>query len=204
MPVLCKTGQKRGWDSYRGALAIEETLPVEPAAGPIAVEELEQSNWYALQTRYHAERQVQRQLCKKGFQTFVPVVEEVRRWSDRQKRIQIPLFSGYTFVHTSLSLEARARVLQTTGVLRFLSFAGEVMPVPTRQIEDLQRLLQHKVPCSLHAFLKVGRRVRIRGGCLDGLEGILEQSGEKKLVISIDCIERSLAVQIAGYELELA
>ncbi len=204
MPVLCKTGQKRGWDSYGGALAITKSLPAERAAGPVAIEDLDHGSWYALQTRYRAERQVQRQLGKKGFQTFVPVVGEVHRWSDRQKRIEIPLFSGYIFVHTGLSREARARVLQTTGVLRFVSFAGEVTPVPSKQIEALQKLLQLKVPCSLHAFLKVGRRVRIRGGCLDGLEGILEQSGEKKLVISIDCIERSIAVQIAGYELELA
>ena len=85
----------------------------------------------------------------------------------------------------------------------FVTFCGDAIPIPSKQIEDLQRLLSQKVPCSLHAFLKIGQRVRIRGGCLDGLEGILEQSGQKKLVISIECIQHSVAIQIEGYELEL-
>jgi transcription antitermination factor NusG len=161
------------------------------------------AHWYAVQTRYRAEKRVKVQLGKKGFETFLPVIEELHRWSDRRKRIEIPLFSGYAFVHTDLSTEARAGVLRTPGVLRFVAFGGEATSVPGKQIEHLQKLLEHKVPCALHAFLRVGQRVRIRGGCLDGLEGILEQSREKKLVISIECIERSVAVQIEGYELEL-
>ena len=197
MSALCKTCQKLGCDSYGRAVA------KEPVTGPSLVESAERAHWYAVQTRYRAEKRVKTQLSKKGFETFVPFVEEVHRWSDRRKRVEIPLFSGYTFVHTNLSKEARAGVLHTPGVLRFVAFGGEATSVPFKQIEDLRKLLEHKVPCSLHAFLKVGRRVRIRGGCLDGLEGILEQSGEKKLVISIECIERSVAVQIEGYELEL-
>lgn len=85
----------------------------------------------------------------------------------------------------------------------FVTFRGDATPIPSKQIEDLQRLLSQKVPYSLHAFMKIGRRVKIRGGCLDGLEGILEQSGQKKLVISIECIQRSVSIQIEGYELEL-
>jgi transcription antitermination factor NusG len=94
-------------------------------------------------------------------------------------------------------------VLRTEGVLRFVAFGTETNPVPARQIDDLKKLLSHKVPCSLHAFLRVGQRVRIRGGCLDGLEGILEQNQEKSLVISIESIQRSVAIKIEGYELEL-
>ena len=143
------------------------------------------------------------QLRKKGLETFLPLVEQIHRWSDRRKAIGIPLFSGYTFVRADLSTENRIGVLRTQGVLRLVTFAGEAGAIPDKQIEDLQRLLSQKVPCSLRAFLKIGQRVRIRGGCLNGLEGILEQSGEKNLVISIECIQRSIAVQIEGYELEL-
>jgi transcription antitermination factor NusG len=89
-------------------------------------------------------------------------------------------------------------------VIGFVNVHGEASPIPSRQIDDLRTLLAQKLPCSLHAFLKVGQRVRIRGGCLHGLEGILAQSGPKTLVISIECIQRSMAVTIEGYELELA
>ncbi len=137
-------------------------------------------------------------------ETFVPLREEVHRWSDRQKLVPAPLFSGYVFVRLRLSPALRLSVLQTEGVIGFVTFHGQAVPIPGKQIEDLQRLLSQKVACSLHAFLKLGRRVRIRGGCLDGLEGILERSGQKTLVISIECIQRSVAVKIEGYELELA
>ena len=94
-------------------------------------------------------------------------------------------------------------VLRTDGVIGFVSIHGDASPIPSRQIDDLRRLLEQKLPCALRAFLKVGQRVRIRGGCLDGLEGILAQSSQKTLVISIECIHRSLGVTIEGYELEL-
>ena len=84
-----------------------------------------------------------------------------------------------------------------------MSCRGIATPIPSKQIDDLQRLLSQKVACSLHPFLKVGRRVRIRGGCLDGLEGILEQSGDKKMVISVESIERAVAITLEGYELEM-
>ncbi len=84
----------------------------------------------------------------------------------------------------------------------FVNVHGEASPIPCVQIDGLRRLLAQKLPCALHAFLKVGQRVRIRGGSLDGLEGILAQSGKKALVISIECIQRSVAVTIEGYELE--
>jgi hypothetical protein len=59
------------------------------------------------------------------------------------------------------------------------------------------------VPFSLHPFIHVGRRVRVRGGCLDGLEGVLLQNQERKLVVSIESIQRSLAIDLQGYELDL-
>jgi len=130
-------------------------------------------------------------------------VKQTHRWSDRLKRIEVPLFSGYTFARLDSSASLRKELLQTSGVLGIISFAGAASAVPDKQIEDLRLLLARKVPCSLHAFLKIGQAVRVRGGCLDGIEGILEENEEKSLVISITCIKRSIAIKIEGYELEL-
>ncbi|MGH9547667.1 MAG: UpxY family transcription antiterminator [Terriglobales bacterium] len=158
--------------------------------------------WYVVQTRYRFESKVAAQLQGKGVETFLPVLNETHRWSDRQKVISLPLFSGYVFVRLPRSTPARTKVLHTEGVMGFVQVHGDASPIPSRQIDDLRRLLAHQLPCALHAFLKIGQRVRIRGGCLDGLEGILAQSTQKTLVISIECIERSVAVRIEGYELE--
>ena len=159
--------------------------------------------WYAIQTRYRFERKVTKQLHGRGWQTFLPQLNTVHRWSDRQKRVESPLFPGYTFVRLDPSSLAKKQFLKNEGVIGLISFGGTPFPVPDRQIDDLQRLLSQDMPCSLHPFLQVGKRVRIRGGCLDGLEGILEETGHKNLVISIDSIHRAVAIRIEGYELQL-
>jgi transcription antitermination factor NusG len=169
------------------------SIPFSPAA----------AQWYSIQTRYRFERKVTDQLQRKGLQTFLPLLEEFHRWSDRRKPVYIPLFSGYTFARFDLSTGARMELLHTEGVIGLISVKGVATPVPVKQIDDLQRLLSQKVPCSLHAFLKIGQKVRIRGGCLDGLEGILEQRGETNLVISIESIQSAVAITIEGYELEM-
>jgi transcription antitermination factor NusG len=161
------------------------------------------AQWYSIQTRYRFERKVTTQLQHKGLQTFLPLLEEFHHWSDRRQPVFVPLFSGYTFARFDLSAGLRMELLHTEGVIGLISFRGVATPIPAKQIDDLQRLLSQKVPCSLHAFLKVGQGVRIRGGCLNGLEGILEQCGAKNLVISIESIQRAVAITIEGYELEL-
>lgn len=161
--------------------------------------------WYVVQTRYRFETRIAAQLQSKGVETFLPLLSETHCWSDRQKSVSLPLFSGYVFVRLTPSVPVRTSVLRTQGVIGFVNAnsRGDASPIPSGQIDDLRRLLAQKVPCALRAFLRVGQRVRIRGGCLDGLEGILVQSGQKTLVISVDCIQRSVAVTIEGYELEL-
>jgi transcription termination/antitermination protein NusG len=164
---------------------------------------MQTAQWYSIQTRYRFERKVTAQLQHKGLQTFLPLLEEFHRWSDRRQPVYVPLFSGYTFARFDLSAGLRMELLHTEGVIGLISVRGAAVPIPAKQIDDLQRLLSEKVPCSLHAFLKVGQQVRIRGGCLDGLEGILEQRGDKNLVISIESIQRAVAITIEGYELEM-
>ncbi|MFZ0317772.1 MAG: transcription termination/antitermination NusG family protein, partial [Candidatus Sulfotelmatobacter sp.] len=114
------------------------------------------------------------------------------------------LFPGYAFVQIDPVRSSWQTVLRTAGLIRFVNFGGSVVAIPPKQIEDLQLLLQQKGPFLLHPFLHIGQRVRIRGGSLSGLEGILVQQEKKKLVISIQSIQRSLAIEIEGYELELA
>lgn len=173
---------------------VPETLETDVSSG---------GAWYAVQTHYRFETKIASQLQSKGVETFLPLLRETHRWSDRQKTISLPLFSGYVFVRLHLSPSARTMVLRTEGGVAFVNSQGSASPIPSRQIDDLRRLLAQKVPCALRAFLKAGQRVRIRGGCLDGLEGILAQSSQKSLVVSIECIQRSVAVTIEGYELEL-
>ena len=159
--------------------------------------------WFVVQTRYRFEKKVAAHLASKGMRVFLPLRKENRAWSDRNKELLVPLFPGYAFVRSDRSLARRILVLQTPGVMGFVSFAGAAATVPQKQIEDLELLLAETVPFSLYPFLKVGQKVRIRGGCLNGLEGLLTERDKDKLVISIESIQRSLAIEIQGYEVDL-
>jgi len=161
------------------------------------------SQWFAVETRHRFEKKVVAQLDNKGVKVFLPLLTEHHTWSDRQQSVTIPLFPGYLFVYTDQSQDSCRAVLRTVGLIRFVRFGGVVAAVPPKEIEDLQLLLQKKGLFSLHTFARTGQRVRIRGGCLHGIERILMQHEKDKLVISIQAIQRSLAVEIQGYELEL-
>ena len=161
-------------------------------------------SWYAIQTRVRFEKKVAAQLQGKGIEIFLPLVKQVHRWSDRRQVIEVPLFAGYGFVHLYLDPKTRLRVVQTAGVFGFVGCNGEASPIPWKQIEDIQQVLAKDVPCAMYPFLKVGQKVRIRGGCLDGLEGILADcSSDKTLLISMEAIERTVAIHVEGYDIEL-
>lgn len=149
------------------------------------------------------ERLVAQQLEHHAISTFLPTFTEIHRWSDRRKKVELPLFPGYVFVHAVLSPQVRRSVFLARGTAGFITMGGEPVPVPDEQIEGVQKVLANKVPCQAHPFLKIGQRVRVRGGALDGVEGILIRgNGENGLVISIDAISRSLVLRIEGYDVQ--
>ena len=163
----------------------------------------EPAQWYAIQTRPRHEKSAAAELEQKEITTFLPLVTEIHRWSDRRKKVESPLFAGYAFVNVALTAESRISVLRTNGVLSFVGCHNQGAPIPEDQIEGIRSLVANGVPFSPYFFLKVGQRVRIRGGCLDGVEGILvRQNGDQRLILSVDMIQRSLAVSIEGYDVE--
>jgi transcription antitermination factor NusG len=163
----------------------------------------EEPRWYALHTRARHERVVETRLGEQGMETFLPIVQEVHRWSDRKKKVEVPLFSCYVFVRCALRPEDRTMVHRVDSVLGFVGVRGAGVPIPDEQIESIRSVLAQATPWRAHPFLKMGQRVRIRGGALDGVEGVfLSENGDHSLVISVDVIQRSMAVRIDGYDIE--
>ena len=160
-------------------------------------------SWYAVQTRARHERVVLQRFREKGLTTFLPVFTEIRRWSDRQKVLELPLFSCYVFVKIMNTNEDRQRVLFTESVFDFVGLPRQGTPIPDEQIEAVRTIVEERVSWHSHPFLKIGQRVRIRSGALDGVEGILiDRNGRDTLVISVDLIQRSMAIRIDGYSVE--
>jgi transcription antitermination factor NusG len=163
----------------------------------------EEPRWYALHTRARHEKAVEKRLRDQGMETFLPTAVEVHRWSDRKKKVEVPLFSCYVFVRCALSAEDRTHVYQIESVHGFVGTRGNSLPIPDEQIESIRKVLTQSEPWRSYPFLKAGQRVRVRGGAMDGVEGVfLSENGDHSLIISVDAIQRSMAVRIDGYHVE--
>ena len=149
--------------------------------------------WYAAYTSANHEKRIAAQLDVRAVEHFLPLYDSVRRWKDRKVRLRLPLFPGYVFVR--LALCDRLRVLQLPGVAKLVGFNGTPTSLPDEEIESLKAGLANGVRVEPHPYLTVGRRVRIKSGPLAGMEGVLvRRKGNLRLVISIELIQRSVAV----------
>ncbi len=160
--------------------------------------------WYAIQTRARSEKKVTGQLESKGVEAFLPVISQVHRWSDRRQLVHLPLFPGYVFVRINPKSDMRMSVLTTMGVYCFVGAGGAGLPIPDKQIDDVRTVVTNPVSFAPYPFLRVGQRVRVKGGCLNGIEGtLISRDSEHRLVVSVELVRRSLAVRIDGYEIEV-
>ena len=165
----------------------------------------EESNWYAVHTMARHEKRIAAHFEEKGVCTFLPLLHQIHRWSDRRSVVEIPMFSCYAFVRMVQNVDERLKVLRTPGVLGFVGSERQGTPIPDEQIESLRTAIRENIPCFPHPFISAGKRVRIRGGSLDGIEGILvRQSGDQCLVVSVQLLQRSVAIRVEGYDIELA
>ena len=161
------------------------------------------THWFAIHTYPRHEKRVAGELVQKGVEIYLPLIARRHQWSDRQKLVELPLFPCYAFARISPSAEARVQILRTSGVIGLVGAAGYGEPIPDSQIENVRILLTNKIKLDPYHFLKVGQRVRVRGGSLDGLEGILvRRNGNRRLVISVDSLERSMSISIEGLDVE--
>lgn len=161
--------------------------------------------WYAVYTIVRHEKAVQRSIEERGIETFLPLREVVSQWIDRKKRIQLPLFPGYLFVRVHpLDSLVIFQILSTRGVVRILSANGRLQPVPNDQIDSVRRFLESKIESDPYPYFEDGKEVRVINGPLAGITGkVLSGKGDNRLVISINIIKRSVAVNVNTGDIEL-
>jgi transcription antitermination factor NusG len=151
--------------------------------------------WFALRVKSRHEKLVATVAQNKGFEQFLPLYQSRRRWSDRVKSIELPLFPGYLFCR--LDSRYRLPLLTIPGVLHFVGIGKIPVPIETSEINAIQTAIQSGLlvePCS---FLETGQRVRLEAGPLAGIEGIvLGTSKQQRVVVSVTLLRRSVAVAI--------
>lgn len=167
------------------------------ASGETAVQSLaEQSaEWYALYTRHQHEQAVARHLAQRGFSVFLPLYSEVHRWSDRRRRVSLPLFPCYVFF--AGDLERRLQILSTPGVCSLVAGGGRVAAIPAAELDAIRRVLSASLSVQPHPYLHAGDCVRVGSGPLAGIEGVVSRCKDAtRIVLSVRTLCRSVSVEV--------
>jgi transcription antitermination factor NusG len=151
--------------------------------------------WFAVQVRTRYENMTATGLRGKGYEPFVPMYKSRRRWSDRIKEIQLPLFPGYLFCR--LNPENRLPILTTPGVVQIVGVGRKPIPLEESEVEAIQAVVSSGLSREPWPYLQVGNRVRIEYGPLADREGILLAfKGQYRIVLSLTLLQRSVAVEV--------
>jgi len=161
-----------------------------------------QKEWYVVYTRSRAEKKVARELELKDIEVFLPIHKQLRKWKDRKKWVEVPLISGYCFVH--VSSKEYFEVLQTMNVVCYVTFEGKAAPVPQIQIEYLKKITQQsdfEVTVTQENF-KPGQRVEVVSGPLIGINGeLIESRGKQRFILRFEQINSYISVEIPASDI---
>ena len=161
-------------------------------------------SWYALYTRPRHEKRVFEDLANRRIEAFLPTFKVRRRWSDRYKIVEEPLFKNYLFVKIDYD-HRYYDTLRPYGAVAFVMFDGKPAEVPEDEIEAIRRLVTSELPYDPHPYLKIGRKVRVRSGPLEGCEGILtRKKGLTRLVLSVHLLQQSVSAEVDSDTVEPA
>jgi len=189
-----KNGKSR-WDFHGGSLLHGRNSAALSHSSKEGIQEATRHPWFALQARTRHEILVADHLEGKGYEWFLPLYKSRKRWSDRVKETELPLFPGYLFCR--FNPNDRLPILKTPGVTRVVGYHHTPVAVDENEIEAIRTLVASGVPNFPCAYLEVGSRVRIQNGALRGIEGILtELKGKRRLILSVTLLQRSVAVEI--------
>jgi transcriptional antiterminator NusG len=159
----------------------------------------DERQWLVLWTRSHCEQLVHDQLAGKGFHPFLPTIDVWSRRANLRRRIRVPMFPGYLFLHDALDKYGDVEVRKARGLVTILGDGWDRRAVvPQHEVEAIRRVVTSRVPARPHPYLKVGQRVRLTRGPMADVEGILLRIKENKglLVMSVDLLQRSVAVEV--------
>ncbi len=163
--------------------------------------------WYAVHTRSRHEGKVADSLTLKSMTCFLPKIEIWSRRKDRRKKIQVPMFPGYLFVcMEKTDGQTRLDVLKTAGVVKILGTpqGGLPVPVPDEKIEAIRSLIDAKIEVQHFQYPRVGERARILDGPFRDIEGLVVKADQRKdlFVITIEILQRAVAIEMKGFQVE--
>jgi transcription antitermination factor NusG len=172
---------------------MSDKMVEEAAVCPQADKPLQR--WFAVHVKPRSEKTVALIAGNRGYEAFLPLQKVRRRWSDRVKQLEIPLFPGYIFCR--LAVAHRLPLLMTPGVLGLVGVGRTPLPIEDTEILNIQAVVNSGLWAEPCAFLESGQSVRLEEGPLAGLEGLyVESRSEHRIVVSVSLLRRSVAIEI--------
>ena len=159
--------------------------------------------WFAIYVKSRSEKKVAQAFEESNIDFYLPLIKQLKQWSDRKKWVEEPLFKSYVFVH--IDEKQYYEVLQVPGVVRYITFEKKAVPIRPQQIEAIKYFLNEKEPefDNLQNWEK-GRQVEVILGSMTGLIGqLVDVKGKHKVSILIDAINRTLLIQIPKTKLRI-
>ena len=157
------------------------------------------AGWYACRTRARAEKQVDRLLRLRGIEPYLPLVDQVRQWTDRRKRVAFPLFPGYVFAYFGAGVFHQ--VLRTPGVVTVVGAAGTPVPVRADELASIRLLVDwvnagNPLPDPTE-FVEMGQEVVVADGPFRGMRGVLtEERGRTRVIVRLSALRRALSIEL--------
>lgn len=161
-------------------------------------------SWFALWVRSKHEFVTRDELVQKGIHTFLPSLIKLQQWRDRKKKVEFPVFPGYLFVQILPQAEDFLQVIKTRGTVCLVSLEpGHPTPVAPDEIEALKKIMASGQAFDVYPGYRLGTRVRVRRGPLQGAEGVLANKENSRLFfVNIEILGRSVGLRIAPDDIE--
>ncbi len=156
-------------------------------------------NWYALYTKPRHEFKAVQELRNQTIENFLPTVIKTRKWSDRVKKIEMPLFNGYIFIYADE--KERLCAVQQSSIVKVVSFSGKPAIIPEWQIENIRKILAQKPDVFVLDGIEPGTQIKIAEGPFAGVTGVVKSvSNEQWLFVAIDLLNRTVQVKLPKEE----
>ncbi len=155
-------------------------------------EEINTAPWNVLYTTPRAEKKVYNRLVEIGIETYLPLYKTIRQWSDRKKKVEVPLFNSYIFVRSSE--KQRFEILSVYGVVRYLYYLGKPAIIRQKEINGIRRFLNQTEGYKIS--VEVGDKVEIASGVFEGVFGEVIRVGKGKLVLQIEQLGMNLVAEV--------
>ena len=151
--------------------------------------------WYGLRVKSRHEQVASTALRGKGYEPFLPSYRVRRRWTDRMKETELPLFPGYVFCR--MDLADRLPVLTSAGVVGIVGIGKMPEPIEEREIAAIWAVMRSGLAALPWPFVHPGDSVRVEFGPLRGVQGVVESFNDRRrLVVSVTLMQRSISVEL--------